>query len=63
MRYDERSGGLTALFSPPPLLATAEAENGPLILSGVLLSLIVIYLASKLGAEAAKRFDFPPVLG
>ncbi|MFM7573420.1 MAG: cation:proton antiporter, partial [Snowella sp.] len=54
---------LTDSFSPPPLLATTEAENGPLILSGVLLSLIVIYLASKLGAEAAKRFDFPPVLG
>ncbi|MEB3309564.1 MAG: cation:proton antiporter [Snowella sp.] len=57
------SNSLTTLFSSPPLLATAEAENGPLILSGVLLSLIVIYLASKLGAEVAKRFDFPPVLG
>ncbi|MEB3121483.1 MAG: cation:proton antiporter [Snowella sp.] len=54
---------LTDSFSAPLLLATTEAENGPLILSGVLLSLIVIYLASKLGAEAAKRFDFPPVLG
>jgi Kef-type K+ transport system membrane component KefB len=57
------SNSLTPLFSAPPLLATTETENGPLILSGVLLSLIVIYLASKLGAEAAKRFDFPPVLG
>ena len=57
------SNSLTPLFSPPPMLATTEAENGPLILSGVLLSLIVIYIASKLGAEAAKRFDFPPVLG
>jgi Kef-type K+ transport system membrane component KefB len=57
------SNSLTPLFFPPPLLATTETENGPLILSGVLLSLIVIYLASKLGAEAAKRFDFPPVLG
>lgn len=46
-----------------PLLATAEAENGPVILSGVLLSLVVIYLASKLGSEVAKRLDFPPVLG
>lgn len=57
------NNSLTPLFFPPPLLATTETENGPLILSGVLLSLIVIYLASKLGAEAAKRFDFPPVLG
>ncbi|BFM38980.1 cation:proton antiporter [Synechocystis sp. LKSZ1] len=46
-----------------PLLATTEAENGPVILSGVLLSLVVIYLASKLGSELAKRLDFPPVLG
>jgi hypothetical protein len=48
------------LFSPP-LLATAV--NAPIVLNGVLLSLVVIYLASKLGAEAAKRFDLPPVLG
>ncbi|MEP0767768.1 cation:proton antiporter [Trichocoleus sp. ST-U1] len=46
-----------------PLLATVEAENSPIVLAGVLLSLVVIYIASKLGAEAAKRFDFPPVLG
>ncbi len=48
---------------PPPLLATAEAEHAPIVLSGVLLSLVVIYLASKLGAEVSKRLDFPPVLG
>ncbi|MEB3313228.1 MAG: cation:proton antiporter, partial [Cyanobacteriota bacterium] len=35
----------------------------PVVLSGVLLTLVVIYLASKLGAEAARRLDFPPVLG
>jgi Kef-type K+ transport system membrane component KefB len=46
-----------------PLLATVEAENSPIVLAGVLLSLVVIYLSSKLGAEVAKRFDFPPVLG
>jgi Kef-type K+ transport system membrane component KefB len=50
------------LFSPP-LLATANAANAPIVLNGVLLTLVVIYLASKLGAEAAKRFDLPPVLG
>lgn len=49
--------------SPPPLLATAEAENAPIVLTGVLLSLVIIYLASKLGAEVSKRLDFPPVLG
>jgi Kef-type K+ transport system membrane component KefB len=54
---------LLSLVPFPPLLATAEAENGPVILSGVLLSLVVIYLASKLGSELAKRLDFPPVLG
>jgi Kef-type K+ transport system membrane component KefB len=47
----------------PPLLATAEAEKAPLVLSGVLLSLVVIYLASKMGAEVSKWLDFPPVLG
>ncbi len=46
-----------------PLLATVEAENAPIVLTGVLLSLVVIYLASKLGAEVAKHLDFPPVLG
>ncbi len=51
-------------FSPPlPLLATAEAENSPIVLTGVLLSLVIIYLASKLGGELSKRLDFPPVLG
>lgn len=46
-----------------PLLATVEAEYSPAILSGVLLSLVVIYLASKVGEEISKRLDFPPVLG
>ena len=45
------------------LLATAEAENAPLVLAGVLLSLIVIYLASKLGGELSRKLDLPPVLG
>jgi len=57
------SSGMASLVAPMPLLATVEAENSPIVLAGVLLSLVVIYLASKLGAELAKRFDFPPVLG
>ena len=57
------SSGMASLVAPIPLLATVEPENSPLVLSGVLLSLVVIYLASKLGAEVAIKFDFPPVLG
>ncbi|HEY9709570.1 MAG TPA: hypothetical protein V6D48_15300 [Oculatellaceae cyanobacterium] len=57
------SSGIASLVAPMPLLATVEAENSPIVLTGVLLSLVVIYLASKFGAEVAKRLDFPPVLG
>ncbi|MBD2743304.1 cation:proton antiporter [Coleofasciculus sp. FACHB-1120] len=57
------SSGIASLVTPQPLLATVEAENSPILLAGVLLSLVVIYLASKLGAELAKQFDLPPVLG
>ncbi|MEM8804508.1 MAG: cation:proton antiporter [Cyanobacteria bacterium P01_G01_bin.38] len=47
-----------------PLLAEVnEAELGPLILAGVLLSLIVVYLAAKLGGELCARVNLPPVLG
>ncbi|HYW20441.1 MAG TPA: cation:proton antiporter [Nodularia sp. (in: cyanobacteria)] len=47
-----------------PLLATTnEAENAPIVLAGVLLSLIVIYLASKIGGELSRMIDLPPVLG
>lgn len=47
-----------------PLLATtAEAEAGPLVLAGVLLSLVIIYFASKLGGEICARINLPPVLG
>ncbi|GAB4383119.1 MAG: cation:proton antiporter [Elainellaceae cyanobacterium] len=50
-------------FSTPLLAAAAEAEIGPLILAGVLLSLVVIYLASKLVGELCARVNLPPVLG
>ncbi|MEC4816765.1 MAG: cation:proton antiporter [Scytonema sp. PMC 1069.18] len=42
---------------------TIATENAPIVLTGVLLSLVVIYVASKLGGELSKRLDFPPVLG
>lgn len=49
------------------LLATAPesaaAEDGPWVLAGVLLTLIVVYTMSKLGGELSKRFGLPPVLG
>lgn len=50
-------------FSFPLLATTPDAENASLVLTGVLLALVVIYLASKLGGELSKRLDFPPVLG
>jgi Kef-type K+ transport system membrane component KefB len=51
------------LFAPRPLLAVVEAESTPILLTGVLLSLVVIYLASKIGGEIASRWNLPPVLG
>nr|WP_083883494.1 cation:proton antiporter [Spirulina subsalsa] len=50
--------------TPAPLLATAEeATEGTLVLAGVLLSLIAVYIASKLGGELCARINLPPVLG
>ncbi len=46
-----------------PLLETIPADYSPIILSGVLLTLVVIFISSKIGSEVAKRFDLPPVLG
>ena len=46
------------------LLATAtETESGSMVLAGVLLSLVIIYLASKMGGEVSNRVGLPPVLG
>ncbi len=50
------------------LLATTtetltESEKGSLVLAGVLLSLVIIYFASKLGGEICARINLPPVLG
>ena len=47
-----------------PMLATATAsDNSPLVLAGVLLSLVVIYLSSKMGGELSNWLGLPPVLG
>jgi Kef-type K+ transport system membrane component KefB len=45
------------------LAAAVEAANGSLVLAGVLLSLVVIFLASKIGGELCDRINLPPVLG
>ena len=61
---------LTGNWLSSSLLATAteaatesDAEEGTLILAGVLLSLVIIYFASKLGGEVCSRINLPPVLG
>lgn len=61
--------GSTPLSAQPASLFLAEvaetpkAEYGSFVVTGVLLSLIVVYLTSKLGGELSKRLDLPPVLG
>jgi Kef-type K+ transport system membrane component KefB len=65
-----------SLFDPTNLLSSfgthqlliaeaipQEAASESLILAGVLLSLVVIYFASKLGGEICARLNLPPVLG
>lgn len=43
--------------------AEAEAQLEPLVLASVLLSLVIVYLAAKLGGELCARINLPPVLG
>ena len=51
-------------LSMPTLLATAsETNNSAFVLASVLLTLIVIYVASKLGGELSRRLNLPTVLG
>lgn len=50
-------------YSCPLLATTLESENAPIVLTGVLLTLVFIYIASKVGAELSKRVNLPPVLG
>lgn len=58
---------LSDASSTLPLLATAtESDASPessVVMSGVLLSLIVVYFASKIGGEICARINLPPVLG
>lgn len=54
-------------FPVAPLLATTNeadsVESSSLVLAGVLLSLVAIYFASKVGSELCSRINLPPVLG
>ena len=55
---------LNAFNSSLSLLATAtESDSSPLAFAGILASLVVIYLASTIGAEICARLNLPPVLG
>ncbi|WP_227873668.1 cation:proton antiporter [Aphanothece sacrum] len=55
---------LLNFYTPFPLLATeGETADSSFILVSVLLSLVVIYFASKLGGEICLRINLPPVLG
>jgi Kef-type K+ transport system membrane component KefB len=54
---------LSAVWAPLNILAVVAAENAPILLTGVLLSLTIIFLASKIGAEISQFLKFPPVLG
>ena len=50
-------------LAAPWLAEVSETEIEPLVLASVLLSLIVVYLAAKLGGEICARINLPAVLG
>ncbi len=55
---------ILTVFTRSSILATATAPpSGSLVLAAVLLSLVVIYLASKVGGEFSNWLGLPPVLG
>ncbi|MCY7320328.1 MAG: cation:proton antiporter [Phormidesmis sp. CAN_BIN36] len=45
------------------ILAAATAESSSIVLASVLLSLVIVYFASKLGGEICVRVNLPSVLG
>lgn len=55
---------LNAIDLKFPLLAsTTEAADSSMVIAAVLLSLVVVYLASKVGGELSNRVGLPAVLG
>ncbi len=67
MSFLDPSNSLLSWCTYQPALAAAttneEAPSESLVLAGVLLSLVIIYFASKLGGEICARLNLPPVLG
>jgi len=53
----------SALFLPDWVVAEIVPQTGPIVLAGGLLSLVLIYLASKVVGEICVRINLPPVLG
>lgn len=54
---------LTFLAAAAAEIADTAEADASLVLAGVLLSLVVIYFASKLGGEICARINLPTVLG
>lgn len=50
-------------FTPTILAAETAAADSSVVIGGVLLSLVVVYLASKIGGELSNALGLPPVLG
>jgi Kef-type K+ transport system membrane component KefB len=50
-------------FFVPLLANTAETADSSIVVASVLLSLVVIYFASKVGGELSNKLGLPPVLG
>lgn len=51
------------LHQMSPILGASAPEEAPVVLAAVLLSLVVVYIASKLGGELSRLLNLPPVLG
>ena len=54
---------MTSIFNLITPLLSTEAPPESLVIAGVLLSLVAIYTASKVGGELSRFLDLPPVLG
>jgi Kef-type K+ transport system membrane component KefB len=50
-------------FSLPIVATTVESVDSSMVVAAVLLSLVGIYLASKIGGELSNKLSLPPVLG
>lgn len=59
---DLLQSALVPIWENTVLATTTEPENTPLVLAGVLLSLVAIYLVSKIGGELSNLIGLPPVL-